>query len=181
MSLALAKNELLFTPPPSFDWTNALIGDDLKNLEKKFDRFEQQSIHWRTAIAGQMLEGLKKVEAAVSELPKDEANKMIVEAVGSVIGALEETLRTFSEPMHANPEIAVRVEQLAKLSNSAGKFVRKLLRRVEKVRVLQHAACVDVYYGLLAFQSEHVEDGRDKKTFSDPTELGAFLRQNMAS
>lgn len=182
MSLAAAKNDLasMFTPPPSFDWADAVIGDDLKMLEKRFERYEHEAIQWRSTIASHMQQGLGKLEAAVSGLPKDEVDRMIAGAVGNALEALEEDIATFSAPMHANPEIASRVDQLSKLSTSAGRFVRKLLRRMEKVRVAQHSACVDIYYGLLAFQSEHVEDRGNGKSFRDPAELGTFLRRLIA-
>jgi hypothetical protein len=183
MSLALAKNDLadIFTPPPSFDWANVVIGDDVKKLEKGFDQFERQATEWRSAIIGQMQEGMKKLEAGVSSLPKGEADKIVASAVSNVLQALEESIKTFSTPMHANPEMVSRVDQLSKLSNSAGRFVRKLLRRVEKIRVAQHSTCVDVYYGLLAFQSEHADHEKGGRAFSDPEELGACLRQHIAS
>jgi hypothetical protein len=183
MSLAAAKNDLanIFTPPPSFDWADVVIGDDLKKLEKGFDQYERKATQWRSTIVGQMQEGVKKLESEVSALPREEADKIVAAAVGQVLEALEGSIATFNEPMHANPEIVSRVDQLSKLSNSAGRFVRKLLRRIEKVRVAQHSACVDVYYGLLALQSEHVNDGKGGKTFSDPEELGTFLRQHLAS
>jgi hypothetical protein len=183
MSLAAAKIELanIFTPPPSFDWADVVAGDDLKKLEKGFDQYDRQAMQWRSTIVGQMQEGLKKLETGVSPLPKDEADKIVAAVVGDVLKALEESIATFSTPMHANPEMAGRVDQLSKLSNSAGRFVRKLLRRIEKVRVAQHSTCVDVYYGLLAFQSEHTDGRKDNRAFGDPEELDAFLRQHMAS
>lgn len=182
MSLVAAKNDLasMFTPPPSFDWADAVSGDDLKTLEKRFARYEHEAMQWRSTIAGHMQLGLEKLEGAVASLPKDEADRLIVGVVGNVLVALEGNIAVFSTPMHANPEIAGRVDQLSKLSTGTGKFVRKLLRRMEKVRVASYSACVDIYYGLLAFQSEHAEDREKGESFRDPAELGTFLRRLIA-
>jgi hypothetical protein len=183
MSLAAAKSDLanIFAPPPSFDWADVVIGDDLKRLEKTADMYERQALEWRSNIAKQMQEGLKKLEVALADIPTNEADKAILEATWAPLKALEESIATFSVPMHANPEISSKVELISKRSGSAGRFLRKLFRRIERIRIAQHAASVDAYYGMLAFQSEHMEDGKGGQAFSDPEELGAFLRQHIAS
>ncbi|MDB5579162.1 MAG: hypothetical protein JWR80_4338 [Bradyrhizobium sp.] len=183
MSLAAAKSDLanIFVTPPSFDWADVLIGDDLKKFEKTVDLYERQALEWRSNIARQMEEGLRKFEVALGGIPEDEAKKVILEVTGSVLKALEESIATFSAPLHVNPEISSKVEFISKLSGSSGKFLRKLFRRIERIRVAQHTTSVDAYYGMLAFQSEHSGDAKGGKAFSDPQELGAFLRQHFAS
>jgi hypothetical protein len=183
MSIATAQTALenIFAPPPSLDWAALAIGDDLKKLEKTADLYERQALEWRSNIARQMQEGLKRLESAVAGIPKNEADKAIFDATTIALKALEESIATFSVPMHANPEISSKLELISKLSGNSGKFLRKLFRRIERIRVAQHAASVDAYYGMLAFRSEHAESEKVGKTFGDPQDLGAFLRQHIAS
>ena len=136
-------------------------------------------MQWRAAIVVQMQAGLKQVEASIGGLPKDVAGRLIAESFSSVLRAIEVNIEAFSVPMHSSPEMASKLDELARLSTSAGKFVRKLMRRVEKVRVAQHSVCVDIYYGLLAFQSEYT-DAEPGEIFQDPSELGSFLRRQIA-
>jgi hypothetical protein len=179
MSLA-AKNDLIFSPPPTFDWTDLVIGDDLKALEKRVDLYETSSRGWRATIGLQMQTGLKEVEGSLTGVPKELAAEVIAKSFGGVLKALEENIENFSVPMHSNPEMKAKLEELAKLSTSAGKFVRKLMRRVEKIRVSQHSVSVDLYYGLLAFLSEHTDEANQGETFSDPSNLGSYLRRQIA-
>lgn len=178
MSLA-AKSDPVLSPPPAFDWADIVIGDDLKALEKRFDQYEAETLRWRSTIAAQMQAGLKKVEASIPDVPKEQAAQLIDEGVRSILEVLEKNIESFSVPMHDNPEIVSRLDLIAKLSTKAGRFIRKLLRRAEKIRVAQHATCVDMYYGLLAFRSEH-EARAGGETFSDPSELASFLRRQIA-
>jgi hypothetical protein len=168
----------IFTPPPSLDWATLLIGDNLKQLEKRVDLFESEAIAWRanTLTKMQSLQhGLKEQTDVAISTPSDS------EIWEQVIKNVEETIATFSTSMHSDPEIAQRLDQVSKLSSSAGKFVRKLMRRIEKIRVVQHAALIDMYYGLLAFRSE-IDDKNDEtgESFTDPAALGAFLRRQIA-
>jgi hypothetical protein len=163
----------IFTPPPSFDWAMLTVGDDVKQLEKAIDLFETQAVEWRASTFTKMQslqQGLEQVELAISP-----------ELLEQAIKAVEETIVTFSAPMHSDPEMAVKIDQLSKLSTSVGKFVRKLMRRIEKIRVAQHAALIDMYYGLLALRSElEGKDNEPRESFSDPAALGAFLRRQIA-
>jgi hypothetical protein len=168
----------IFTPLPSLDWATLLIGGDLKKLEKGVELFESQAIEWRATSLAKMQSlkhGLKEQTDVATTTPS------VSEILELAIKAVEETIATFSGPMHSSPEMAQKIDQLSKLSNGAGKFVRKLMRRIEKIRVAQHASLVDMYYGLLAFRSEL--EGKDEEageSFNDPAALGAFLRRQIA-
>jgi hypothetical protein len=96
------------------------------------------------------------------------------------LSSVETALATLKTPFHEDPVVAANIDKLAKATPTAGKFVRKLMRRLERVRVSLNAVCVDLYFGLLAVQSE-LENGNEeeaKNTFSDPVALGAYLRRH---
>jgi hypothetical protein len=97
------------------------------------------------------------------------------------LSSVETALATLKTPFHEDPVVAANIDKLAKATPTAGKFVRKLMHRVERVRVSLNAVCVDLYFGLLAVQSE-LENGKEeeaKNTFSDPAALGAYLRRHV--
>jgi hypothetical protein len=166
----------IFTPPPSFDWAMLTVGDDVKQLGKAIDLFETQAIEWRASTFTKMQslqQGLEDAELATSS--------SVSELLEQAIKGVEETIVTFSAPMHSDPEMAAKIDQLSKLSTSVGKFVRKLMRRIEKIRVAQHAALIDKYYGLIALRSElEGKDNEPRESFNDPAALGAFLRRQIA-
>lgn len=170
----------IFTPPPSVDFALLLAGDDLKQLEKQVDQFEVEATAWRSSS----LSKFSKLPKAPDELKKmiddGEGDSSINEILSEAINAVESGIETFSNPMHSDPVMARKMDQLAKLSVSAGKFVRKLMRRIEKTRVAQHAALVDMYYGLLAVRSELEKESEAVEPFDDPEKLGAFLRSQIA-
>ena len=166
----------IFTPP-SVDFALLLVGDDLKQFEKQVDRFEVEATAWRSS-------SLSKLPKALDELKKiiddGEGGSSINEILSEAIKIVESGIETFSNPMHSDPVMARKMDQLAKLSVSAGKFVRKLMRRIEKTRVAQHTALIDMYYGLLAVRSELEKESEAVETFDDPAKLGAFLRSQIA-
>jgi hypothetical protein len=167
----------IFTPPPSVDFALLLAGDDIEQFEKRVDQFEIEATAWRSS-------SLSKLPKALDELKKmsddGEDGSLINEILPDAIRVVESGIETFSNPMHSDPVMARKMDQLAELSASAGKFVRKLMSRIEKIRVAQHAALIDMYYGLLAVRSELEKESEAVETFDDPAKLGAFLRSHIA-
>lgn len=163
----------IFMPPPSLDFAMLVVGDDLKQLEKSVDQFEIEMIRWRAAL-------LVKQKQAFDEIKRVLLTPEVEAVVTDAIKVVEDAIAVFSKPMHGDPAIAERIVQLSSLSINAGKFVRKLVRRIEKIRVAQHAFFVDMYYGLLAFRSELDTSIEGSASFDDPAKLGAFLRSQIA-
>jgi hypothetical protein len=182
MGLAAASDEFshIFTPPPSVDWAALVIGDDLKNFERMIDRFENDQTVWRTETAAKMRTGLQKLSAAAADLPRNSAKEIYAAGLAPAIEALNETIKSYSVPLHEQqPAVSGLVETLGSLAPGSSKFLRKQLRGIEQLRVVQHNACVDWYYGLLAFLSEFEDEAERGPSFSDPDELERFLRQSL--
>jgi hypothetical protein len=95
---ATAKDfDQIFTPPPSLDWATLLIGGDLKKLEKGVELFESQAIEWRATSLAKMQSlkhGLKEQTDVATTTPS------VSEILEPAIKAVEETIATFSGPMH---------------------------------------------------------------------------------
>ena len=164
----------IITPPPALDVAMLLVGDDLKQFERQVDQFETAMLQWRATLLPKLppaLDEMKRMRPTASDV---EANVLVA------IKTVEDGIAVLSTPMHGNPAISDRIDQISRVSNSAGKFVRKLMRRIERIRVAQHAFYVDIYYGLLAVKSEMEKGPEQDRSFSDPAELGAFLRSRIA-
>jgi hypothetical protein len=175
VAVAVAKDFAnIFASPPSLDFAMLVVGDDLKQLEKRVDQFEIEMITWRATLLSRLQPALDEIERM---LP---AASDVGRAMSEAIKVVEDGIAAFGKPLHSDPAIAERIDQLSKISSSAGKFVRKLMRRVEKIRVVQHAFFVDMYYGLLAFRSELEKEPEAARSFDDPAKLGAFLRSHIA-
>lgn len=157
------------------DGTLFFVGDDLKQLERRVDQFEVEAIAWRA----QAIPKLAKLDVDQASLAVSAAPASSVQLTAA-IEAVEAGLKMLSQPLHADPGIASQVEALAAASKAAGKLVRKLLRRIERIRVAQHAAHIDLYYGLLAMQSELDGNRGEGERFRDPAKLGASLRSQLA-
>src|SRR5947209_20342061 len=99
----------------------------------------------------------------------------------TVLKVIEESFSSYSVPLHAVPDTAAKLDLLATLSRSSGNAVKKIYRRIERIRVAQHATTVDLYYAVLALQSEHLDDAKGGEAFSDPEKLRVFLRQHVPS
>ncbi|MBB5046522.1 hypothetical protein HNR60_001267 [Rhodopseudomonas rhenobacensis] len=178
MVTAAHSFEHIFTAAPSVDFAALLVGDDVKRLEKAVDQFEIAAATWR-ANAISRLSNLERFPVVSGQAVGEPLAPSGVGALSAAMKAVEEGIEAFSKPLHSNSGVAQKIEQIAKLSASTGRFVRKLLRRIEKIRVAQHAAHVDIYYGLLALHSE-LEQTKPTESFSDPEKLGAFLRSQLA-
>ncbi len=165
----------IFAPSPVMDSSLLAVVDDLKELEQRVDRFETEAVAWRAGAVSK----LSKLELDHEGLSANERG-VVGQQLSSAIGGVEAGLKSLSEPLHAAPGVAQKVEELAALSKAAGKFVRKLLRRIERIRVAQHAVHVDLYYGLLALQSELEGNKAESESFRDPAKLGASLRSQLA-
>ncbi|WP_295845415.1 hypothetical protein [Tardiphaga sp.] len=164
----------IFTTPPSLDFAMLVVGDDLKQLEKRVDQFEIEMIRWRATL-------LPKLEPAFEEIKRTlPVGREAEETVSDAIKVVEDGIAAFSEPLHSDPAVAERIHQLGSISANAGKFVRKLMRGIEKSRVAQHAFFIDMYYGLLAFKSELNKSPEERQNFDDAKKLGAFLRSQIA-
>jgi hypothetical protein len=166
----------VFTPPPSVDWASLPAGDGLKRVEKRIEKFETDATEWRALLVPKLnplLEGIKA--KVVDKLDESSSN-----ALAGLSSSIEQTLEILKTPMHHDPIVAAKIEELSKAAPSAGKFLRKLMRRAERTRVSLYEACVDMYYGILAFRSEFENCEEANQTFNDPAALGAFLRRNVA-
>jgi hypothetical protein len=167
----------VFTPPPKVDWASVPAGDDLKRLEKRIEKFETDAIEWRATWAPKFGPALERIKADI--VNSSSPTGPVSEALTKLMSSVEETLGTLKTPIHDDPVVAAKIDEFARVAPTAGKFLRKLMRRVERVRVSLNATCVDLYFGILAVKSE-LENGKEepKETFSDPAALGAFLRRN---
>jgi hypothetical protein len=171
-ALLIADNiASVFTPPPRVDWASLPAGDDLKRLEKRIEKFETEAIEWRTTWTPKFGPALDQIKAEIGDGSS--------EALTKLLSSVETALATLRTPIHEDPVVAAKINELVKAAPTAGKFLRKLMRRVERVRVSLNAICVDLYFGILAVKSE-LENGNEetKNTFSDPVALGAFLRRH---
>jgi hypothetical protein len=122
-------------------------------------------------------QGFGRIEELIDD---GEDGSSINELLSEAIKAVESGIEAFGNPMHSDPVMARKVDQLANLSVSAGKFVRKLMRSIEKTRVAQRTALIDMHYGLLAVRSEFEKESGTVEKFDDPAKLGAFLRSQIA-
>jgi hypothetical protein len=183
MSPAAAKTDLaqIFASAPSFNF-DEVIASDISGMEKALSSYEVEAAKWRCATLQLFQDAVKKIEAATAGVPKTVADETIVEWTSAVLKIVEEAFPAFSVPLHdANPDIAAKLDLIAAVSRNSAKTVRKFFRRIEQIRVAQHGAMVDLYYAVLAFQSEHLHDAKGGEAFSDPEKLRAFLRQHVIS
>jgi hypothetical protein len=181
MSLAAISNEIaqIFAPPPSTDWAS-LISDDLKNFERMVDRFETEMTTWRANTTAKAREGLDKLRGLAAELPKSVALEIFTKNLADAQAQLDEALKSYSVPLHENPDIARLLSTVTGLAPSSSKFLRKQFRRVERVRVANYNALVDWHYALLAFLSEFEPDGERGPAFSDADDFEKFVRRSLA-
>ena len=171
-ALLIADNiASVFTPPPRVDWASLPAGDDLKRLEKRIEKFETEAIEWRATWTPKFGPALDQIKAEIGDGSS--------EALTKLLSSVETALATLRTPIYEDPVVAAKIDELVKAAPTAGKLLRKLMRRVERVRVSLNAICVDLYFGILAVKSE-LENGNEetKNTFSDPVALGAFLRRH---
>jgi hypothetical protein len=182
MSLVAAKTDLvqIFASAPSFNIDDVVAGD-IAGMEQALDTYEANAAKWRSGIALQFQEEVKKLEAALAGVPKAVADEAIVDMTSTILKVIEETFSSYGVPLHAAPDTAAKLDLIATLSRNSGNAVKRIYRRIERIRVAQHATTVDLYYALLAFQSEHLDDAKGGATFSDPEKLRIFLRQHMPS
>jgi hypothetical protein len=162
----------IFPPSPVMDESLLTVSDDLKELERRIDSFDVEAANWRASAISKLSQ--LRVDSGVALSERNAAQAELAAA----LGVIEKGLKVFDTPMHASPDVARSVDRLTSVSGSSVKFARKLLRRIERIRVAQYAAHVDLYYGLLALQSEF-EDPEASETFRDPEKLGAFLRKQL--
>jgi hypothetical protein len=169
---ALADNiASVFTPPPRMDLASLTAGNNLKHLEKRIEKYETEALEWRATWTPKFGPALDQI--------KSEIGDGSTEALTKLLSSVETALVILKTPFHEDPVVAANIDEITKATPTAGKFLRKLMRRLERVRVSLNAVCVDLYFGLLAVQSE-LENGNEetKNTFSDPVALGAFLRRH---
>ena len=176
---ALAKIEFdkIFAGPPKVDISLLVVADDLKRIERLADSFERQLLTWRTKTSASLRGALQTMMLDARKIAKAEAYVSAKPQIELAIGSVEDAMRAFGTPMHADPEFAEKLETLRNLSPAAARAVRKQLRRVEKMRVTSYNFCVDSYYALLAFLSELDPDDNQKESFVDPEKLEDSLRK----
>lgn len=167
---------LMLIPPPKADLAFAVVSGDLKSLEKRVGSFEQEALEWRIGLVAGLRKVLSQADAGIKDIQEEEKLDVVRRLFFPLNDLFEGMIRDFSTPMHVEPEFATKIEEISKLSSSAGKFVRKLMRRVEKIRVAQYNACIDVYYALLAFQSEFDRESTGP-SFTDGNSAEEFLRK----
>jgi hypothetical protein len=172
--MAVADNiASVFTPPPRMDLASLPAGNHLKHLEKRIEKYETEALEWRATWTPKFGPALDRIKAEIGDGSS--------EALTKLLSSVETALVTLRTPIHEDPVIAANIDEIAKATPTAGKFLRKLMRRLERVRVSLNAVCVDLYFGILAVQSE-LENGKEeetKNTFSDPVALGAYLRRHV--
>jgi hypothetical protein len=170
---ALADNIAnVFTPPPRMDLASLPAGNNLKDLEKRIEKYEAEALEWQATWTPKFGPALDQIKAEIGDGSS--------EALTKLLSTVETALVILKTAFHEDPSVAANIDKLAKATPTAGKFLRKLMRRLERVRVSLNAVCVDLYFGLLAVQSEldNSKEEEAKNAFSDPAALGAYLRRH---
>jgi hypothetical protein len=136
----------IFASPAMVDGAALAASDNLDQLRHRVNEYNAEAASWRAGVV-----------AALSQLRADDDfglsdNDAAQATLATTLEEVEEQLKALATPLLAMPGVALSVDRLSGLSSGSGKLVRKLLRRIERIRVAQHAAHVDLYYGLLALQ-----------------------------
>lgn len=182
MNLAVAKQELTdaFAALPQPDWAGLLVADDVHGLQKKVDQFEIDTSVWRANMARRMRESFDTLKSETRALPEAGAYIAVQSAVAPAISGLEDAIRAHDNPLHSDPRVGAMLETIASRSPPTAKTIRKILRRIERLRVERRNACVDMYYALLAFETEFDPDSKSRSTFTSGAEAASYLRKLIA-
>lgn len=171
--------ERLFEAPPAHDWTAAFEAvEDLNAFSRKVDEFATESKRWILGLRRNFEIGAAGIHEKVAGLPLADIRIAAEPSLTQMIRAVEDCMKAHAQPIH---ERATDREQLAKLrqiSGPTGRYLRKVLNRLEDVRVERYNALVDLYYALLALRSEF-EEG-EEPSFTDGASLRDFLRSKTA-
>lgn len=181
MGLAAVRTEFaeIFTPPPSVDLASAVVGDDLKSFEHMVDEFEAEQTAWRVSTALKYRATLENGHNVARSVGREEMWKFCQDSIVPLLSTFDEALEKISIPLHELPETIDKLRTIQSMSVSAARFLRKQLRRVERIRVLSYNAIVEWEYGLRAFISEFEPEEERGPTFSDPAELESFIRSSL--
>jgi len=180
MTLASIKDELStsISALPSHDWMQNLIADDVKAVEKKVDEFERGMRHWRTDQSVRTRKLIDLVKREFPEARTAETFNAVEPLIKEALKAIDGSILSFSTPVHENPLLVDRLEALTRLSPGAGRFMRKALRRIERIRVEVYNACIDFHYALLSVETDFDPDATGGETFSSGSQLAGWLRKN---
>lgn len=168
--------------PPTFDLLQAMnAARDLKELERVIEQGERDLVSWRidTQRKLRLAMGIVDDQAANSGLPKAMIGEILAPQLEKIWEPLDDLLEVYGTPVTERPDYPAAT--VAKIKGPAGRFMRKLLQRVEDLRIEQYNAIVDWKYGLLGLASEYDSDNRPTESFTDGAELAAFLRRNTAA
>lgn len=182
MNLAIASREFseTFAAIPRSDWLGDLVVDDVSDLRRKVDEFEVQTSTWRATMSAKMRTAIENLRAEVEGLPSDKADAAVAGAVKPALAALDEAIHAHDQPLHSDSRFVPLLGIIARESPGTAKMIRKLLRRIERLRVERRNACVDMYYGLLALEAEFDPDSRTTQTFTSGKEAASYLRKLIA-
>ena len=170
MTTATATGRL-FAPSPAMDWARLSVASDIKQIEMQVDAYAKAAATWRAASIARLSQIGTIDTEAWAHGDRD---------INAAIEAVELGLKAHSLPLQSDPDVARKLREITEQSPAIGKLLSKMLERLERVRVAQHAVHVDLYYGLLALQSEFDRDDGEAEHFRDPESLGASLRSQLA-
>jgi hypothetical protein len=177
MSLALRKEDFDFEPvAPSVDWQREFKAvESVKDFVKVVDKVERDSLIWRAQMKNKFETGLGKIRKSAVDVPAADVRNELIPMLHSAVGALESAKKTFSVPFHDQVDAQSSLRKISSVSGAAGRLIRKQFDRIENIRVAQYNACVDLYYIILAFQSEYEEGAGEGRSFESAEDLEAFL------
>lgn len=171
--------ERLFEAPPAHDWTAAFeAAEDLNTFSRKVDAFAAESKRWIAGMRQKFEMGAADIHEKVAGVPLSDVRVMAAPAISQMIEAVEDCMKAHGEPIHERAADRGQLAKLRQISGPTGRYLRKVLNRLEDVRVERYNALVDLYYGLLALRSEFAEE--DGPSFSDGASLREFLRSDIA-
>lgn len=182
MNLAVASREFsdTFAAIPQSDWLGDFVVDDVADLRRNVDKFEADTSTWRATMAAGMRTAIERLQEKVGALSQDIAAQTVQDAVRPALVALDDAIHAHDQPLHSDPRFVPLLGMIARESPGTAKVIRKLLRRIERLRVDRRNTCVDMYYGLLALEAEYDVDSRSKQTFTSGSRAADHLRRLIA-
>lgn len=182
MGLALKKEDFDLVPEaPSLEFGRAMQQvETVNDFPKLVDEYQRGSLIWRTKLRTQFIEGLKKIEEKIAGADHAAVREHIFPELHRVFNALERAMKKFETPFHAREEVPERLKTIQAKNPKVARFLRKQIDRIEDIRVAQYNVCVELSFALLAFQAQYEDGQGEGETFTDPDDLVAFLKSQVA-
>lgn len=142
--------------PPAFRFEDAMaFVKTVSDFNSLVETMESSFAEWRSRMVRETRDGLRKMEHAATELPRELYAPMMVQFADISLKSARDGLITFSGSFADRPDLATKIREVRLRNPEGARFMMAQVERMDALQKKNHETCLLLIGMLRTFRSRY--------------------------